>query len=63
MLWIDHGRKYFPAGGSILLLSFVSLRYLTTALSQGYCDKDGCDEIGQKGIPLQFILTSLASRL
>lgn len=49
MLWIDHGRKYFPAGGSILLLSFVSLWYLTTASSQGYCDKDGCDEIGQKG--------------
>ena len=59
MLWIDHGRKYFPAGGSILLLSFVSLWYLTTASSQGYCDKDGCDEIGQKGIPLQFILKKI----
>ena len=50
MLLTGHREIYFPADRLVLLLCFVSLWYLTAATSPGFCDKDGCVGIVDKGI-------------
>lgn len=50
MLMTAQSVKYFPAERLFMLLSFVSVWYLSSCSSPEYCDKDGCPEITGKGI-------------
>ena len=50
MLLTAQSVRYFPAERLFMLLSFVSLWYLSSCSSPEFCDKDGCREIIGKGI-------------
>ena len=50
MLLTAQSVKHFPAERLFILLSFVSLWYLSSCSSPEFCDKDGCPGIIGKGI-------------
>lgn len=43
------GVKYYQAASFFTLVCFVSLWFLTTGTTDGFCDKDGCPDVLGKG--------------
>ena len=43
------GVKYYQAASFFTLVCFVSLWFLTTGTTDGFCDKDGCPDVLEKG--------------